>query len=149
ISGVVFLLITLFGPWLTQKYFPTVSYQVPSLPVELCLVGIILLGSLVLGGFLTWEDESHRYRILQESHAPKLRLEFNPEENGFVFVTATNIGARACYVRVRPRTQTAVLRCRGYLESIEMLEKNVWTSVGFASRPELHWSEIHERGIVE
>jgi hypothetical protein len=81
--------------------------------------------------------------------APKLEIEFEDEDRFFSWSRAVSDGVKLCFVRVLPKPNTPLTRCKGYLESIERLENGKWVSVGWASRPQLHWSEVHEQGIVE
>jgi hypothetical protein len=153
ISGVLFFVASLLGPWLLDKYCPALSFPHLSLLGATCLFVIVVLAVLLIGGCLTWEEEEHRHRSLQGSLAPNLTLEFEPPRDGFLYEMPGIVGGthmnRACYVRILPATRSPVMRCRGFLESIERLERNAWVSVGFAQRPQLHWSEVHEQGITE
>jgi hypothetical protein len=93
-------------------------------------------------------EAGRQIEALKKSIVPKLNIEFEQKEGFFFWATAQN-GGKSCYVRVLPRPSAVLANCKGFLESIERLENGKWISVGFASRPQLHWAEIHETGVKE
>ncbi len=139
-----------FGNYLVPWAFQRCGVPVPTLglPIISCVSIIILLLVLGIGGYLVWENEEYEHRELRERIAPKLDIKFEPPRPGFFF-WARKDGVKSLYVRVLPKPRMPLTKCKGFLESIERLEGDKWVSVGFASRPQLHWSEVHERGSAE
>ena len=149
ISGLFFFAASLVIPYLVNRYYPSLGFPHPSVLAGLCGFVIVALGILLVGGYLAFEEEEYQHRTLRNRNTPKLKIEFEDEEEFFGWVRRAEGGGKSCYVRVLPKPNTPLTNCRGYLESFERLENDKWVSVGFASRPQLHWSEVHEQGIVE
>jgi len=134
-------------PWIAEKCGSHVTGL--GTPVILSIAVLIALTVLGLGGYLVWEDEEHSHQLLQASIAPRLTLRFDPNNPGCLYVAEGGTGWRALFIRLLPIPQTTLHACKGYLESIERLENSSWVSEGFATRPQLHWADLHEQGIVE
>jgi hypothetical protein len=107
----------------------------------------------LIASYLAWNDERDElvkcHKQLAEYSSPRLHLEFNPSNPGCLYTAFTAAGARALYVRILPKALVPILGCKGFLESIERLDHNSWQSIGFATRPQLHWADLHEQKIAE
>ena len=105
---------------------------------------------LLIACYLAWNDERDEFlsahQQLAQYTSPQFHLEFNPSNSGCLYTAHTMAGGRALYIRILPKGLVPVLKCRGFLESIERLDHNSWRSVGFATRPQLHWADLHGAG---
>jgi hypothetical protein len=109
--------------------------------------GAMAILALLFTAYRVWADERrHRYKL--ERHlAPRLRIEFDPNQSKFVFPTPTSGGVRMLYLRVLARAISPVVRdCRAYLQGISQWDGERYIALFEESLP-LPWSYENPKAI--
>jgi hypothetical protein len=153
------LVIAILAAWLLQHYTKIPGTEAHSdellaLATFGTGVGAYLIAQIIRAPFVVYREDQDRIAELEADLRARLvgtvpRLEIEFEEQWQFFGWVKGESGKSCYVRVLPRPNTPLTNCKGYLQSVERLDNDNWVPVGFASRPQLHWSEVHEQGIVE
>ncbi len=147
ISGLVFFVVSLVGPWLVQAYWPSVAFPTLGFLGALCGVVIIVLIGLFIGGYLAWEQEERERLKLERRLAPRLRLECDPGSANFVWPTPTQAGFKMVYLRVLARAMSqTVKKCQAFLQRVSQWDGNNYVSL-YDVPIELPWSERNPLAI--
>jgi hypothetical protein len=80
---------------------------------------VMAVSAFLVTAYRVWADERRQLVELEGHLAPRLRLEFDPNQPKFVSVTPTQGGFDLLYVRVLARALSpTVNNCRGYLQRV-------------------------------
>src|SRR5207245_5449759 len=66
ISGLAFLVLSLLVPWFLQTHYPAFAVSIPSVPMIVTGLIAIMLTILLIGGYLTWEEDENQIAGLRD-----------------------------------------------------------------------------------
>jgi hypothetical protein len=150
IKGFFFVIWSDWGSLMSGIF--TVPFTVAALfaPSEYrAIFAVMAILAFALTAFRVWADERMRVVGLEQHLAPRLRFEFDPQDDRFICETSMLDHTEIVYIRVLARPLSPVVKnCRGFLKSVSLLADGgeTYDSV-FADPIPLPWSYENPNAI--
>jgi hypothetical protein len=112
------------------------------------ILGGVAMIAFFITAYRVWADERRLLIGLEQHLAPRLRFEFDPQDDRFVLETSTNNYQEIVYIRVLARPLSPVVKnCRGFLKSVSQLDGEKYVAL-FEDPIPLPWSYENPQAIL-